>query len=82
MTVSEVTDRGDFSGTVGYRETPYRLGRISNTATLAELTRKDKDRFVERWVAVTEPSRPAYGGDGEPVRSALHSSDRTDGCTR
>src|SRR5262249_21121368 len=40
---------------VGYREMGYRIGRGFEHLTVAELDRPDKDDFIRRWCAVTEP---------------------------
>jgi len=65
---------------VGYREMGYRLGRGFEHATVAELSRADKDDFARRWCAVTQPPERASTAAQELVRD-IHSTDRIESLT-
>jgi len=63
---------------VGYRDMPYHMGAGFEHATIADLTREDKELFARRWVEVTEQHRPPEdrGQRAQDLVNALHSSDR------
>jgi energy-coupling factor transporter ATP-binding protein EcfA2 len=65
---------------VGYREMGYRIGRGFEHVTLAELDRSDKDDFVRRWCAVTEPPDRQHVTTTQLV-SDIHSTDRIERLT-
>lgn len=68
---------------VGYRDMPYRMGRLFAHSQIAELTSQDKDGFAERWIAVTEQhqSREEQQRRTTELLHALHSSDRIERLT-
>jgi HEAT repeat protein len=68
---------------VGYRDMPYRMGAGFEHGVIAELNRKDKDLFAQRWVEVTEQHQPApeKAKRVQELIEALHSSDRIERLT-
>ncbi|MBF0178497.1 MAG: hypothetical protein HQM03_00565 [Magnetococcales bacterium] len=68
---------------VGYRNMPYRMGSGFEHGVIAELDRKEKDGFAERWVRVTE--QHLTGAEQalrvQELRDSLHSSDRIERLT-
>ena len=68
---------------VGYRDMPYRMGSGFQHGVIAELSRKDKDSFAQRWVDVTEQEMTVVE-KSKRVKSlleALHSSNRIERLT-
>jgi HEAT repeat protein len=65
---------------VGYREMGYRIGRGFEHLTVAELSRDDKDAFVRRWCAVTEPP-DRQGNVAAELIADIHSTDRIERLT-
>jgi HEAT repeat protein len=68
---------------VGYRDMPYRMGSGFEHSVIAELNRKDKDLFAQRWVEVTEQHHPPAEKNKrvQELLHALHSSDRIERLT-
>lgn len=68
---------------VGYRDMPYRMGSGFEHGVIAELNRKDKDLFAQRWVEVTEQHQPTpeKAKRVQELIEALHSSDRIERLT-
>jgi len=65
---------------VGYREMGCRIGRGFDHLTVAELDRSDKDDFVRRWCAVTEPPDRQKAATTQLV-SDIHGTDRIERLT-
>ncbi|MCP4701324.1 MAG: NACHT domain-containing protein [Gammaproteobacteria bacterium] len=68
------------SRVVGYREMHYRIGPEFEHATLAELSKEDKDAFVCRWCELTEPRDRRAAAEKELIQ-AIHSADRIERLT-
>ena len=68
---------------VGYRDMPYRMGSCFEHGVIAELTRKDKDHFAERWIEVTEQRHTTAEKAKRTAEllEALHSNDRIERLT-
>ncbi|HET8657966.1 MAG TPA: HEAT repeat domain-containing protein [Micromonosporaceae bacterium] len=65
---------------VGYREMGYRIGRGFEHVTIAELDGSDKDDFIRRWCAVTEPPSRQQAVAAE-IAADIHSTDRIERLT-
>ena len=65
---------------VGYREMGLRVGRGFEHVTVLDLTADDKDEFVRRWCAVTEPIMRREMSERELIRD-IHSTDRIERLT-
>ncbi|HYX25429.1 MAG TPA: NACHT domain-containing protein, partial [Thermoanaerobaculia bacterium] len=60
----------------GYRELGFRLGRGFEHATLAELTREEKETFVHRWYGLMEPNPEQRPRRAAELIRAIHGSGR------
>ncbi|MCP5140754.1 MAG: NACHT domain-containing protein [Gammaproteobacteria bacterium] len=65
---------------VGYREMGQDLGRGFTHVVVTDLDREGKDRFAERWCALTEPPERQERAQRELIH-AIHSSDRIERLT-
>jgi hypothetical protein len=65
---------------VGYREMGYRIRAGFEHLTVADLSKDDKDRFAERWSALTEHPERRADAAAELIRD-IHSTDRIERLT-